>query len=70
MEHRLQQVRENRAVVLGAVAAAAGLAGALWLYRSRRRPVRRGAYPPSSLPDGAYDAVIVGGGPSGRCTSC
>ena len=61
-----RQLQRNGPLVLGAVAATAALAGGIYLMRSSRRSLpRTGPYPPSSLPEGAYDAVIVGGGPSG-----
>ena len=50
------------------VAAASVVGGALIYATNRRRRLavpRSGPYPAESLPEGAYDAIIVGGGPSG-----
>ena len=61
-----RQLQRNGPVILGAVAATAAVAGGLYLMRSSRSAApRSGPFPPSSLPQDAYDAVIVGGGPSG-----
>ncbi|KAI8473421.1 MAG: hypothetical protein J3K34DRAFT_410683 [Monoraphidium minutum] len=56
----------DRTTVAIAGAAAAVGAGAL-LYRAyaRRAPPKAGPLTPDTLPAGAYDAVIVGAGPSG-----
>lgn len=49
--------------------AAATLVGGAGLYVIRRQQrlavPKAGPFPAGSLPDGAFDAVIVGGGPSG-----
>ena len=50
------------------VAAASVLGGALIYASNRRRRLavpKSGPFPTESLPVGAYDAIIVGGGPSG-----
>ena len=66
----MERIKANQ----GAIAAAAGVAAAVGLvyYVANRSSVsnvrRNGSYPPQSLPEGAYDAVIVGAGPSG--SSC
>ena len=61
---RLEKLREPK-VIAGALAASAACATVYYLvkrsYGSRR--VRPGKF--TSLPQGAYDAVIVGAGPSG-----
>lgn len=65
---RLENMDE-RTVRIAAAAAGAAAVGGLALYiskRHRRLAVpKTGRHPPESLPDGAFDAVIVGGGPSG-----
>jgi menaquinone-9 beta-reductase len=66
---RLPENLDERTVRVVAAAAGAAAVGGLALYvsnRHRRLAVpKTGRYPPESLPDGAFDAVIVGGGPSG-----
>lgn len=50
------------------IAAATVLGGAVLYARNRRRRLAvpaSGPFPAESLPEGAYDAIIVGGGPSG-----
>lgn len=62
------QLDERQTKIVLAAAGAAAVGG-LALYvtnRQRRLAVpKSGKYPPQSLPEGAFDAVIVGGGPSG-----
>ena len=57
---------ENRAVTAGVAGAA--LLGGLYYLLSKRRPqvVKGGKFKGIPVPAGAFDAVIVGGGPSGR----
>lgn len=38
---------------------------AVYKYVTKPRPPKSGKYPKSTLPEEAYEAVIVGGGPSG-----
>lgn len=61
------KLREHKGVALGVAAAAAAL-GVYYLSRKSSGPnkVRRnGRFAGSSLPEGVFDAVIVGAGPSG-----
>ncbi len=66
---RLPDNMDERTVRIVAAAAGAAAVGGLALYvsnRQRRLAVpKTGRHPPESLPDGAFDAIIVGGGPSG-----
>lgn len=62
----MERIKANRGAVAGA-AVGLTLAAAATYYVARRssrvRPV--GRFPPETLPSDAYDAVIVGAGPSG-----
>ena len=66
----LQQHRTALAAT-AAAAAAVGISSYVLLHRSHQRQLaaKSGQYPPSSLPDCAFDAVIVGAGPSGSTTA-
>ncbi len=61
--------RDRAIVRTVVVAAAAGAVGGALLYaNARRRQLRvpkSGPFPADSLPADAFDAIIVGGGPSG-----
>lgn len=52
-----------------AVAASASVVAAYALSRRQAQPPTSGKYPAESLPAGAYDAIIVGAGPSGSSTA-
>lgn len=58
---------ENQKAVLTAAAGTAAVGGAYLLYKQYQRTYvpKSGPYPAGTLPAGAYDAVIVGAGPSG-----
>ena len=63
-------MKTNPIVVRAAVgiAAASVLGGAVLLARNWRRRQAvpaSGPYPVETLPEGAYDAIVVGGGPAG-----
>ena len=63
----IDRLREHKGVIAGALGiGAAGLA-AYFLYRRRSsKKVRsNGRFAGHALPEGAYDVVIVGSGPSG-----
>ena len=59
---------QQRALTTGA-AAIAGVAVGYGLYRLATRLPRAGPYPPSSLPEGAFDVAIVGAGPAGAAAA-
>ncbi|PSC69140.1 CMF receptor CMFR1 [Micractinium conductrix] len=61
----MSSVKDNKAV-LGAAAVTAAVGGGLLLRRALRqtKPLD-GPYKPSTLPEGCYDVIIVGAGPSG-----
>ncbi len=62
----LDKVQENKKeVLIGAGVATAALGAALLYTRAKNAVPKSGPYPPGTLPEGAYDAVIVGAGPSG-----
>lgn len=69
----LDDVRRHQAAAVGTVASltAVGIGAYVLLQRSRRHQLANGPGPWStaSLPDGAFDAVIVGAGPSGSTTA-
>lgn len=69
----LEKIRSNQAAtaVAAATVATVGLSTYLVYQRKHKRylATRPGPYPQSTLPDGAYDAVIVGAGPSGSTTA-
>ena len=68
IQMQIPHVDERQARILAGVAAA-GVVGSLALYVSRRQRrlavPQTGRFPAGSLPANSYDAVIVGGGPSG-----
>lgn len=67
IEATLDRLTDQQKTAL-AVGAGIGVAAALGYcaHRAiRSREPRSGAYPASTLPAGAYDAVIIGSGPSG-----
>ncbi|KAL4422636.1 hypothetical protein ABPG75_008833 [Micractinium tetrahymenae] len=61
----MDSVKENK-LLLGAVAVTAAVGGGLLLKRALKqtKPLQ-GPYKPGTLPEGCYDAIIVGAGPSG-----
>jgi menaquinone-9 beta-reductase len=58
---------EHQKAVVAAAATTATAAGAYLLYKQYQRNYvpTSGPYPAGTLPEGAYDALIVGAGPSG-----
>jgi NADPH-dependent 2,4-dienoyl-CoA reductase/sulfur reductase-like enzyme len=65
--HRaVEVVKENKTTVAAAAAGAAVIAGAALLYKRRQNQVpKEGPFILGTLPSDAFDAVIVGAGPSG-----
>lgn len=61
----MDRIQEHRTAALAAAGVTVAAAGAYLLYRSRNNVPQSGPFPVDSLPAGAYDAVIVGAGPSG-----
>lgn len=55
--------------LLGVAVAAGATAFTSYAIRQAQKPPKVGPYPPRTLPVGAYDAVIVGAGPSGSSTA-
>lgn len=61
-----QTAKENKAAVAAVAGGATVLAAGAYLYRRAKNAVpKSGPYKPGTLPADAYDAVIVGAGPSG-----
>eukprot|EP00879_Flechtneria_rotunda_P026411 GHRR01028160.1.p1 GENE.GHRR01028160.1~~GHRR01028160.1.p1 ORF type:complete len:388 (+),score=119.24 GHRR01028160.1:77-1240(+) len=66
VQKALATLNENRTTVAAVATGGAALAGAALLYKRRAQAVlKEGPYPVGTLPADAYDAVIVGAGPSG-----
>jgi len=66
MQALLERAREPKVAAVVAGAACAAAVGGYLLQRSlSNRYPTEGPYPAGSLPDGAYDACIVGSGPAG-----
>ena len=61
----MDRLREHQTAVSAAVGVTVAAAGAYYVWRSRDRTPQAGPYVADSLPTGAFDAVIVGAGPSG-----
>lgn len=62
----IEKLSENRTAVAAVAAGGVVIAGAALLYKRQQQAVpKEGPYPVGSLPADAYDAVIVGAGPSG-----
>ena len=62
----LEKLREHKGAIAGVLGA--GLAATAIYYvakKSYKSKVRQGRFKDTSLPNGTYDAVIVGAGPSG-----
>lgn len=61
----VDELKENK-VLVGAAAVTAAVGGSLLLKRAMRQTKpRSGPYKPGTLPEGCFDAIIVGAGPSG-----
>ena len=65
---RLQQHKSSLALTAGGLIVG-GSALYLLTRAQKARTPRQGPFPATSLPLGAYDAVIVGAGPSGSSTA-
>ena len=66
VERLADQAQEHKKAIGVAVAASVAVAAGVYLYRAAKNAVpKSGPYPVGSLPSDAYDAVIVGAGPSG-----
>lgn len=63
----LAKAEENKTTIAAVAAGATVIAGATLLYKRSQAPPKEGPY--KTLPEGAYDAVIVGAGPSGSTTA-
>lgn len=62
----LESVKENKTTVAAVGLGGLAVAGAaLYIRRRQLTPPAVGKYPVGTLPADAYDAVIVGAGPSG-----
>jgi hypothetical protein len=62
----LEKANEHKVALAGAAGVSVAALLALRAYRrAQLTPPSSGPYPAESLPTGAYDAVIVGAGPSG-----
>ncbi len=61
----MDRLQEHRNAVIAAAGVTVAAAGAYYVLSHRHRVPKAGPYPVESLPAGAYDAVIVGAGPSG-----
>lgn len=61
--------KNKKAVAIGAGVTAAGLVAAYAWRRAANYVPQQGPYPVSSLPSDAYDALVVGAGPSGSVCS-
>jgi hypothetical protein len=59
----MDKLQEHRTVAIAAAGVTVAAVGAYYL--TRNRVPKTGPYPADSLPADAYDAVIVGAGPSG-----
>lgn len=63
-------VQDNKTAVAATAGAVTAASLGLYLYRRAKNAVpKSGPYKPETLPAGAYDAVIVGAGPSGSVCS-
>ena len=63
----IDKLREHKSTIAGALGVAAAGLAAYYIYRRRssRRVRSNGTFAGHAVPDGAYDVVIVGAGPSG-----
>jgi hypothetical protein len=62
-----QQVKDNKTTVAAVATGLTAVAAGAYMYRRARLSAvpKSGPYTQDTLPAGAYDAVIVGAGPSG-----
>ena len=61
----MDRIQEHRTAVIAAAGLTVAAAGAYYALSARNRVPKEGSFPPESLPTDAYDAIIVGAGPSG-----
>ena len=61
----MDRLQEHRTAAIAAAGLTVAATGAYLAYRSRNAVPQRGPYPVDSLPSNAFDAIIVGAGPSG-----
>lgn len=61
----MYKLREHQTVITAAAGVTVAVAGAYYVWRSRDRTPKAGPYTADNLPDGVFDALIVGAGPSG-----
>lgn len=65
-----EKLSEHKTAVAAVAAGGLVVAGAALLYKKQHQAVpKEGPYKVGSLPADAYDAVIVGAGPSGSTTA-
>ena len=62
-------VQDHNKAALAVAGVAVAFTGAYHAYGLRQRVPKKGPFPVESLPKDAYDAVIVGAGPSGSTTA-
>lgn len=66
MSNISEKLAEHKTTVAAVAAGGLVVAGAALLYKKQQQAVpKEGPYPVGTLPADAYDAVIVGAGPSG-----
>ena len=61
----MDKIQEHRTAVIAAAGLTVVAAGAYIAIRTRSKVPKEGPFSADSLPKDAYDAVIVGAGPSG-----
>ena len=61
----MDRIQEHRTTVIAAAGLTVAAVGAYYAISVRNKVPREGSFPPESLPNNAYDAIIVGAGPSG-----
>lgn len=66
MQRAIESLERNKTTVAAVGLGGLAVAGAALYYRrTQNQPPATGPYPAGTLPADAYDAVIVGAGPSG-----
>jgi NADPH-dependent 2,4-dienoyl-CoA reductase/sulfur reductase-like enzyme len=67
MTPAIEKLKANRGAVAGAIGLGVAAAATYYVIKRRSRSIvpKSGPFPAETLPEGAYDAVIVGSGPSG-----
>lgn len=61
----MDKIKEHQVALTAVAGAAVTVGAAYYIFKARDRTPKSGPYPADSLPADAYDAVIVGAGPSG-----